>query len=360
MSKMRYVGDISNNSSILLEILTYDSKNNPVTVDTPIEAHISKQNEDGLTNVSNVILNKVEKCQHQYLYDLSELKEGMHFIDYTISINGNVVEKREGFFISNTKKESIIDNPDEEYGDKPKYIISSDFQESAEIEVNEEEVIIHLDETEKSNCSYSLVITDAVKAIDGSRIKENTVVSYTTSYTPLYAEPLEVKSLLKDVFFYFSIESIYDALRSGGQRAHQLLRMPADANHPDFELIEEDDDILFPASKFSSHYAALKLLNQLVIKIVYAEDENESIIGKDETLGGFALGDFSVSGGSSAEKVKAEDLPEITVVKELIAFMESELKFWQDALMGRNARGYAAPVSASNRGDAAVPESREI
>jgi len=82
--------------------------------------------------------------------------------------------------------------------------------------------------------------------------------------------------------------------------------------------------------------------------------------------GSIKLGDFSVEDTSKSESglgggsnAKKEETP-LEKLKVLIREVEKEIKFWQDAMMGHNRRGYAKPISGSYRSGAGSPEGRDF
>lgn len=357
---MKYIGEIAKNSSILLEIVIKDEDNNLIELDNPVEASINKLNSDGVTNIDNVILNTLGDV-YQYQYSLSDFEEGMYEVVYKIDIDGKIIEEKETFYVKENEETKEVED-EEAYGDKLDFVLPHEFQTESEIEVYENEIHITIPEGFQPNQLYTVIVNKNIESISGIKLDEPVAISFSTEYMPLYATPLEIKSLMKDTFFYFEIKDVYEAIRDASQKAHQMLRMAIDPNSQDFELIEQDSEQYYPATKYVAYQAAIQLLNKLIVKIIYdKENSSSSLLNADVLTGGFTLGDFSVTQKDGDTKnVKAEELPEISVVKELIESNEKELKFWQDAMMGRNARGYASPLSAISRGAVINPESRDI
>ncbi|RHW31989.1 Ig-like domain-containing protein [Oceanobacillus profundus] len=368
---MKDLGVLNSDSTILLEILTKDASGNAIDMDQPVIARIERQNGDGVVAVDSVTLNTSEdRLIHSYSYALSSsLEKGKYYITYQVSINNQVYHKVETFQIQEAVTEEIVDNSDSvSYGDKLKHVMPSDFQTPSTLEVDGKKLIIRLEEPLNMNHTYQVIITDELVSEQSQSPIDGTYgIHFTSEYSPIYATPLEVKSILKNVFFYFEIEEVYQALRNAAQKAHQLLRMAADPNETEFELIETDESTYFPAGKFTAYQASIQLLNQLVIKMVYANSQdyldNDDVSIIQEGVDSFTLGDLTVSKKSSTSdsSTSVEEEPlEVSVIQRLIRSYQEELKFWTDALMGRNARGYANAITATSKGSVTVPGSRDI
>lgn len=371
---MKELGVLPRKAKISLEILTKDAMGEPLDIDSPVVAKINKQSADGVEEVDSVTLKTLNNgVSHAEEYVLSNsLALGPYEIDYEVVIDGKEHHRTELFILEEevTQDDPLTENEEDEkekYADKAGYIMPPEFQVESELEVKGNTVEITLSSDFKPNHSYHLIVTEDVKTLGGEvKLDSNYEMHFTSEYSPLYATPLEVRSILKDVFHYYNLKDIYEAIRDAGQKAHQMLRLPANASQAGFQLIQENDDSYFPAMKYSSYQAANQLLNQLIIKLLYtskSEDGSTSIIDREGSDDSFVLGDFQVSkksdqqGGQSTQNGEP---PETAVLKRLVAANEIELKFWQDALMGRNARGYASPISATSRGGVTAPGSRDI
>ncbi|WP_038246672.1 Ig-like domain-containing domain [Virgibacillus salexigens] len=375
---MKNIGEIASNSTILLEIVTKDTGDNVLSVDQPVTAIIQRGIGDSAVVVDSVTLNTLNNgYSYQYEYKLNGLSEDVYFIIYKVLVNGNSYEETEMFsvknniivntFESSANMESSETDQTEPYAKNTKYVLPFDFQISTTLKVEENKVHITLDEGLKPNHTYIIYVTNQIQSVNtGEKLGGNYALNFSSSYSPLYASPLEVKSILKDIFFYFKMEDIYIALRNAGQKVHQLLRMTASANLTGFQLLTERDNTFFPASKYSVYQAANQLLNQLIIKMIYTREEDDdstTITSVEGSNDSFVLGDFEVtkkSTESTGSSSGSDEPPEVIVLQRLIKENEQELKFWKDALMGRNARGYSNPISATSRGGVQAPESRDI
>lgn len=361
---MKDLGVISRKSKISLGILTKDASGGPLNIDFPVVAKVSKISADGVTDVDSVTLKTLNNgIFHNEEYALPEsLENGAYEITYTVSINGEIFYQKESFAVEEIAP--IADTNDQEdgkdYADKPEYILPPDFQLPAEISVEGNTVRIVPSSDMKPNHNYRIIVTKDVRSTDQQYVEDNYEMHFTSKYSPLYATPLEVRSILKDVFHYYELKDIYEAIRDAGQKAHQMLRMTASASQTGFELIAENEDAFFPAMKYSAYQAANQLLSQLIIRLMYSRDEDGTVI-RDSADSSYSLGDFQVSNKSSqSEATSNGEPPETAVIKRLIEANERELKFWTDALMGRNARGYTSPLAVTSRGGVTAPESRDI
>lgn len=370
---MKNIGAIPQNSTILLEIITKDRAGNPLSVDYPVTAKIERQSADGLQVLDNVTLITAGNVGiHQKEYKLpASTPAGEYIITYHVSVQGKSIQKREKFVIADFSPMQAIsldssEETEDTYGEHPAFVMPPDFQTPVELEVEGEKVHLQLNEGVKRNSTYQVIITDELKSISGSSLGELTQIEFTSAYAPLYATPLEVRSVLKDIFFYFQVKDIYEAIRDAGQKVHQLLRLPANADEAGFALLQSNEDTYFPAKKVSIYQASNQLINQLIIKMLYPNDasgEDNSGVVIDTSTDSFVLGDFQVTKKGSAEESFGSSSGEpvqITALQRLIEANEKELKFWTDALLGRNARGYSSPISATSRGSVTVPGSRDI
>lgn len=371
MKALKEIGVLDRDSSIILEILTKDAMDTPLDIDHPVTARIDLLSADGVKTIDNVTLNTADNGYvHQLEYPLSDLEEGTYEVTYIVSVDGVIHEHKETFKVIDQNPPVIPDvdpndaEGDVDYAELAKYVLPPEFQVDAEIEVEGNKVHLQLSEELEPNHKYTVIITDDVRSLESQSKLDGTYNTYFTSaYEPLYASPLEVKSILKDIFFYFSLADIYEAIRDAGQKAHQLLRIPASAQESGFAPIAANDSNLFPAQKFSVYQASIQLLNQLIIKIIYANEattDDEIVSAVDNSTDSFSLGDFQVSKNGNIGDDKSKEPVEVAVLERLIEANQSELQFWTDALMGRNARRYANPMAATNRGGVTAPESRDI
>jgi hypothetical protein len=374
---MSYLGEFSKNSTILLELLTKDEQDMPITVDYPPTATIEHYNSNGVQIMDNVTLNTVaDGSKHTYLYKIpSNWPYGNYVIHYTVQIQGKTYTTKETFKLDQTDeliaqntqlnlqildlldgKETVSESIENGVTEKAEYVLPPEFQIDATIQVNGNKIIITPKQPLKYNHSYTVVLDKNIKSVNGNSLSENRIIQFTSAYQPLYATPLEIRSVVRDMFPSFTLHEIYAALRDAGQKVHQLLKQQPDANNPSFSLLSEGDATYFPATKFVIYEASRQLLNGLLIKVINGETNSLS-----QTIGnGFKLGDFEVQGNQSSSDGASEKDALLKVIQALIAEIEKELKYWTDALMGRNARGYAKPINAITRSSAPAPESRDI
>lgn len=369
---MQNIGDITSKSSIMLETMISTAEGSPIVLDKPVSAVISALQGDSVLEVDNVKLELMDdKITHKYMYTPNLLRDGDYKITYQFSYNNKEYKKEEQFTfiesllprVQTLTKEEVTQT--ESYGDNLSDDYLPAFQEDSELKVNGNKIEITPTEDIDKNHYYIVAVTDQVASIDGDKITEGKEIHFTSEYSPLYATPLEVRSLLKGIYKYFKLSDVYVAIRDAGQKAHQLLRIEPNASSRGFSLIDSKDENYFPAIKYSSHEAAYQLLNQLMIYMIYPDDDSNGLDDESSTSvisGGFTLGDFSVSGesGGTTSQGSANELPEIKTIKRIADALSVDLKYWQDALMGLNARGYAKATYATSRGGVQAPESRDI
>jgi hypothetical protein len=215
----------------------------------------------------------------------------------------------------------------------------------------------------KMNRNY-YVVTDGVASQSGlsARVAEQTVFS--SVYAPLYAEPSELRPIMKAMFAAFPIADMYVALRDAGIKAHQMRGLTQDANDSRYRPVLDRDTVYYPLTRFVAYEAARVLLSRLMMQLVNQQglgdgDNNGGLItGDNITLGDFSVG--SKSGGSGSGTTGTSNTSPATLIKTALDAVSSDLKFWTDAMMGRNARGYTTPVSASFRTGAGSPPDRGI
>lgn len=199
------------------------------------------------------------------------------------------------------------------------------------------------------NHNYTVVV-DGVKGISGSQLGEVSVSMITSEFAPLYAKPIELRPILRGLMSYFSIYELYAALRDAGQKAHQMQRLQVDANNSRFKLLDDRSTVYVPTQKFVVYEAAKTLLSSLLVNML----SQEKVGNPTETMNSgdsVSLGDLSIStksNSSSGTNSSSGDSP-LDMVSQTLDAVSKELKFWMDAMMGRNNRGYASPVSASMR-----------
>ncbi|GAK42044.1 hypothetical protein TCA2_4536 [Paenibacillus sp. TCA20] len=214
------------------------------------------------------------------------------------------------------------------------------------------------------NHNYTVVV-DGVKNADGDALEEPSVSVISTEFSPLYAKPVELRPLLRQLMSYFTVYELYVALRDAGQKAHQLQDMIIDANNNRYDLLEERDTSYYPTQKFVVYEAAINLLSSLLVTVMDQQNignpnETISVNGGDEVQ----LGDFRiVPGGSSSTTSSGNSSATVPInlIKQTLETLSGDHKFWMDAMMGRNKRGYATPVSASMKvNNGATPDDRGL
>lgn len=375
---MNDLGVIRNDSTILLELLTKEESGDSIWADNEPTASVSTSDPLSIIEVANVKLNKANIIG-QYTYELAilpEWEEGIYIISYSTMVNGIETVLQETFTLQ--KVEQIaeleieeIEYSEVEFGDNSIYIMPSSFQIEAELVITETGVTIKPKESLKYNHTYTLVIDKGIESLDKQRktdTKEH--ITFTSEYSPIYATPLEVKSIMRNFFPYFTIDEVYSALRDAGEKAHVYKDLVPDANNSRFKKAKERDTYYFALTKYQAFEASRVLLTKLLMNLL----QGDGTPGSNTMAGGnkpeadsaaFTLGDFTVSSEGGASAVSLADLATLSLaqksmVEDMIRQIEQDLKFWQDSLLGHHRRSYAKPTTASFRSDAGSPGSREF
>jgi hypothetical protein len=391
---MNYIGEFQKDSTILLELLTKDEKNQPIATDISPTATIEHYDRNGLQEVDNVKLETMgEGSRHTKLYQIpSDWKYGDYLITYNVLIEGIVYTTQEKFYISRTEElvqesnevsyeilelmksyttDTTEDEPEEEPVTSAEgYIMTHEFQSPSSIEIVDNQIIITLEEQPLYNYTYQIVLDKDIRSTSGNRLGTTKTVTFTSEYKPLFATSMEVRSVLRSMFKYFTPHEIYTAIRDAGQKAMQLLGNNPDPNNARYRDIRSNDTSLFPTQKYVLYESSRSLMTGLMVRILSgsSEEEVEQGLGMtSETGGTMTLGDFSVSDKSSSSTgvggvtgdSESDESP-LQKLQVLIRETEKELKFWQDSMMGHNRRGYAKPISGSYRSEAGSPEGRDF
>ena len=388
---MNYIGEFQKDSTILLELLTKDEENQPISTDYPPIAVIEHYDRNGIVQVDNVKLETMEDgSRHTKVYQIpANWKYGDYLITYRVIIDEIQYTTQEKFYLSRTE-DLVQENNEVAYeildllrangvdedtetsvpvvSDVVGYLMPPDFQTASTIEVVDNRLIITLSDPILYNQTYRVVLDKEIRSLSGKRLGEDKTATFTSEYKPLYATPLEVQSTLRSIYKYFTPHDIYGAIRDAGQKALQLKGSVADANNSRYREIRDSDTTLFPTQKYVLYEASRTLMANLMIRILNGTDSEEIEAGTgmiNESGGSITLGDFSVSDKSASSTgiggtyVDKEESP----LKKLQALMvenEKELKFWMDSMLGRNRRGYAKPISGSFRTASGSPEGRDF
>lgn len=361
---MKDLGEFHKNSKIFLELLTIDEKNMPISVDSTPTVAIGYYGTDGVQNMDNVTLNTVDGGnRHIYVYEIpSNWPDGQYILRYEVIVQGvtHTIEETFSLYSNSNVEHDSGSNEDVQdeisETDTDIMIMPPEFQIPVDIQVNDNTIMIRPKESVAYNRTYTLVLDKSIQSITGKSLSQTRVIQFTSEYSPLYATPLELRSILSRLYSYFTLDEMYAALRDAGQKVHQLLKRIPDANNSRFQLLTDRDDAYFPATKFSVYEAAKNLLNHLLIKVI----ERHTNPSNEQMENGFKLGDFEVQFGDSSNDSNEQDNTLLDMIQALLSNIEREWKYWMDALMGRNARGYAKPITAVTRSSSPGPESRDI
>jgi hypothetical protein len=391
---MNYIGEFQKDSTILLVLLTKDEENQPIPTDFPATATIEHYGRNGLQVVDNVTLEAMEDgSRHTMVYPIPlEFVYGDYLITYKVMIEGIEYTTEEKFYLSRTEdlvqennqmgyesldimKSYAPITPEEEVIEEQAtnadgYIMPAEFAVALakDPEVVANQIIFTLRDNMKYNYTYRVVLDKEIRSQAQNQLGTTKTVTFTSEYKPLLSTPLEVQSILRSTYKYFTPHDIYASIRDAGEKAMQLLGNVPDANSSRYREIRETDTKLFPTQKYVMYEASRILLTNLMVRILNGADADEPDIGvgmiNEAASGSISLGDFSVtdksgsSSGSSSSNIKLES--PLRMLQTILNTNEKDLKFWRDSMMGRNARGYAKPVSGSFKTIAGSPVGRDF
>lgn len=369
------------NSSILLEFRPYTEENIQIPLDSAPTAVFNYIVPGGSLGIQNVILDPSVTGSYEKLFVIPDhWLYGEYVISYSFISNGvkSVIDKP---FLLENKEDKEDDEVffaqeilDEIWAEE--YIPSHHQQVDAKTEVSGHEIRITLVGNALYNHDYKVVL-DGLRSESGSVLQKQVISTYQSEYGPLYATPNDVHSVLKGLYKFYSIKEIYIALRDAGQKAMQMLRQQADMNNTRYRAYSDRNENYFALTKFVVYEAASILLLDLYNKFLaangipgYLEEDAENEDPLTKLLGsGFTLGDFEVSGigknNNGTGDATSGDITDIadSFIKKLRYVLEGvrkELKFWQDAMMSRNARGYTSSSTTAFKSSVVSPESREF
>lgn len=376
---MNYIGEIQKDSEILLELLTKDEHNQTICADFPPTATIEHYSRNGVIEVDSVTLETMtDGSKHVKLLQIpSHWESGNYIITYKVRVNAQEYTTQEMFQLSEMEgfvqsyelsnpiqEKAILESEQDLVTVEEGYIMPSEFQIPSTISVSGKRLTITLSGTIKYNYTYRVVLDKAIASSDGLSLGSIKTLTYTSAYKPLFATPLEVQSVLRSIYQYFTPHDIYSAIRDAGQKAMTLLGNVADANNSRYRDMRSTDTALFPTQKYVMYEAARSLMVKLMVRILNGSSSDDGDDGMMTSSGGkIQLGDFMVedksssSSGISGSSETTEESP-LKKLQTLIASTEKELKFWLDNMMGITKRGYAKPVSSSFRTAAGSPGSR--
>lgn len=377
---MNYIGEFHKNSAILLELLTKDEENQAIAADFSPTATIEHYDRNGLQEVDSVTLETMEDySRHVKVYQIpTDWQYGDYIITYHVTIDGVEYTTQEKFYLSKTEdlviennqlnyeildKLSSVSTEEESVTKTEEYIMPPDFQSPSTVEVVDNKIIITPTDDALYNYTYRIVLGKDITSITGERLGEMKTITFTSEYKPLFSTPSEVRSVLRSMYRYFTPHEIYSSIRDASQKAMQLLGNTVDPNNSRYRELRDTDTAFFPSQKYAMYEASLMLMTGLMVRILDGGEDDIGTGMMSETGGSITLGDFTVSDSSSSQSSGSNSSEEESPLEKLQALIkqtERELKFWQDAMMGHNRRGYAKPVSSSFRTAAGSPEGRDF
>lgn len=367
---MHYIGEFQQDSMILLELLTIDSKNQPIIIDFPPTATIEHDSGNGLQQVDSVTLETMgDGSTYTKNYSIpSNWQTGMYLVTYHVFVNGVEYMLQEQFTIVATP---VIKTTEESVSVASGYIMPSELQiPYTTIKVNKNQIILTLAENLSYNYTYQVVLDQTIRSVTGITLEETKTVTFTSEYKALLSDLQDVHSIMRSTYAFFTPHEVYSAIRDASQKAFHMTGKMADPNSPRYRIWRTVDLTYFPATKFVSYEAARSLLNALLVRMLNGGEYDDQLTlpaGLQSIFGGsFQLGDFSVSdknnyslglgGVPSGDKEETQ----LQKLQTLIHQIEQEMKFWQDSMMGHNKRGYAKPRSGSYRSASGSPTGRGL
>jgi hypothetical protein len=98
---MNFIGEYSKNSTILLELLTYDEYNHPISADFPPTASIAYIDPNGLVDMEHVTLETIGTGYYLKAKIIdSDWNLGDYLVTYKATLDGKEYETRERFRLS--------------------------------------------------------------------------------------------------------------------------------------------------------------------------------------------------------------------------------------------------------------------
>ncbi|MBA4293921.1 hypothetical protein C0431_13240 [bacterium] len=220
-------------------------------------------------------------------------------------------------------------------------------------EVEGGELIIRPTSALAPNHTYTVYIGPEAVLSGGKALGAWVQTTFDTKVSPLYVGRSEIMRELGVLARDLDERKLLSAIRLAGLKAHQLQRLSTNIyDVSSFEAIEEDADNYYATTRFVLYETLVRCAEGLFADMVYGS--SDSIF----TSGSYAIGDLQIQGSRDDGAGMAEQAKNL--LNRRLQGWESELLYWRDAMMRRNARGYARAQNAAYRSGAGNAEDRTI
>ena len=263
---------------------------------------------------------------------------------------------------SDPKKEDVREKLDPqdlahffEKGEVPDYIPMQSESLPYEVAVEGDEIVIRLSKDLEPNHQYLVYLPPSIKGANGPLQKDWLVYGFDSWVRPLYIGSGEVRRELGAFGKGIEESSVLSRIREAGLKGHQLKRLDANAQPSDFELMETDDEFYYPLTRFVLYESLLQLSDQLISGWIMGDEMDGGLVN---AIKRYQIADLTVeTGGQSDGETMTVALKMLETKK--VGWRE-QLQYWQDALMNRNAVGYAKPKAANFRTAGGQAPSRDV
>lgn len=221
-------------------------------------------------------------------------------------------------------------------------------------EIEGDELVIRPVEGMLENHTYSVYLGPEARFEGGFALDGWVRADFDTKASPLYVSRGEVMRELGIFKKHFAEREVISAIRQAGLKAHQLQRLPSNVyDVREFETLEEDEDNYYPTTRFVLYETLSRLADEVYGLLMYGDG------GLVDTLSqSYSLADLQIQGSRDDGAARAVEMTKL--LKNRISGWNGEVAYWRDAMLNRNARGYARAKTAAYRSEAGSPEDRTI
>lgn len=220
-------------------------------------------------------------------------------------------------------------------------------------EVENGELVIRPVEPLEPNHTYTVYVGPETLLVEGDALGIWVQTMFDTKTTPLYVTLGEVKRELGPLGKMTAERELLSTIRQAGLKAHQLQRLSANVyDSSNFEMVEEDADNYYATTRFVLFETLSQIGNGLYADMVFGGDA----LGKNS--GSYMIGDLQVQGSRDDGAGETEQMGKL--LGNRLRTWERDLVYWRDAMLNRNARGYARSQNAAYRSGAGSPVERTV
>lgn len=220
-------------------------------------------------------------------------------------------------------------------------------------EVENGELIIRPIEPLEPNHTYTVYVGPKTVLVGGDGLDIWVKTVFDTKVTPLYVTRSEVLRELGKLADVVSERTLLTTIRQAGLKAHQLQRLNANVyDSSSFEMVEDDADNYYATTRFVLYETLIQTANGIYAEMVFGDDT----LGYQS--GSYMIGDLQVQGSrdDGAGKIKQAG----DILNKRLSSWERDVVYWRDAMLNRNARGYARSQNAAYRSGAGSPNDRTL